>query len=142
MAINWTSIRSSTILTICPQCQIPLLTANSNKGRGDIRCPFGCRQQHKKEQSNKRSKEYYQTSEGQQKKQRLNQNRKKEGLSHANVPPTPSLIIKYMQLILSSIWNVHICLSEVSGYYNSVCEKMRQHPLYKTSDKRILIYYE
>jgi hypothetical protein len=54
-----------------------------NVGRQDIRCPFGCRQAHKKKSSNKRSKEYYQSAEGGEKKKELNERR---GKSENNKP--------------------------------------------------------
>jgi len=40
-----------------------------------LRCPFGCREHHRKQQSNQRSTAYYQTAAGKQKKTRLNAKR-------------------------------------------------------------------
>jgi hypothetical protein len=40
-----------------------------------LRCPFGCRQHHRQQQSNRRSTAFYQTEEGKAKKSELNQRR-------------------------------------------------------------------
>ena len=45
-------------------------------GRRNLRCPFGCRQRHKRQSSVQRSVAYYRTPEGKQKKQRLNARRR------------------------------------------------------------------
>jgi hypothetical protein len=45
----------------------------------DLGCPFGCPEAHAREQSKARSVAYYQTEEGKEKKQRLNQRRRASG---------------------------------------------------------------
>lgn len=52
----------------CRQCGIFFLTHPRNAGREDLRCPFGCKDAHRKLQSTKRSTEYYGTTEGKTKK--------------------------------------------------------------------------
>ena len=47
----------------------------ANRGREDLRCPFGCRQLHRRQQSSRRSSAYYRTEAGRQKKQLLNAKR-------------------------------------------------------------------
>lgn len=49
-------------------------------------CPFGCRQAHRKENSTKRSTEYYRTDEGKVKKKALNEQRRgsQEYLCHVD----------------------------------------------------------
>lgn len=59
-------------LTRCVHCGIRFLTHPRNAGRVDLRCPFGCREQHRKQRSSQRSTAYYQTAAGKQKKERLN----------------------------------------------------------------------
>ena len=59
----------------CCHCGIRFLTHPRNARRIDLRCPFGCRQHHRKQQSNRRSTAYYQTEEGKQLKSELNQRR-------------------------------------------------------------------
>ena len=64
-------------LTRCRHCRIFFLTHPSNAGRRDLGCPFGCRDEHRKRHSRKRSTEYYQTAEGRFKKQMQNGKRTK-----------------------------------------------------------------
>jgi hypothetical protein len=46
--------------------------------RDDVRCPFGCRQWHRRRSSTARSLEYYRSDEGKSKKRDLNERRKAE----------------------------------------------------------------
>jgi hypothetical protein len=57
-------------------CGIRFLTHPRNAGRQNLRCPFGCRQQHRRQRSNQRSTAYYQTPAGRRKKKLLNGRRK------------------------------------------------------------------
>ena len=56
----------------CVHCGIRFLTHPRNVGREDLRCPFGCRRQHRRWRSNQRSVAYYRTASGKAKKKRLN----------------------------------------------------------------------
>jgi len=62
-------------LTKCKHCRIFFLTHPRNAGRDDLRCPFGCRDAHRKESSNKRSAEWYRSKRGKEKKKDLNERR-------------------------------------------------------------------
>lgn len=63
----------------CADCNILFITAKCNKNM-EIRCPFGCRQQQKRDKSAARSRKYYNTSDGREIKRELNHNRyKKQG---------------------------------------------------------------
>jgi hypothetical protein len=62
-------------LTKCKHCRIFFLTHPRNAGRDDLRCPFGCRDAHRKESSNKRSAAWYRSKEGKEKKKELNERR-------------------------------------------------------------------
>jgi len=64
-------------LTRCRHCRIFFLTYVSNAGRRDLGCPFGCRDEHRKRHSGKRSTEYYRTVEGKFKKRMQNSKRTK-----------------------------------------------------------------
>jgi hypothetical protein len=64
-------------LTRCRHCRIFFLTHPSNAGRRDLGCPFGCRDEHRKRHSRKRSTEYYRTAEGKFKKRMQNGKRTK-----------------------------------------------------------------
>jgi hypothetical protein len=56
----------------CVDCDLRFLTHPRNTGRQDLRCPFGCRTQHRRECSRQRSVAYYRTAAGKQKKKQLN----------------------------------------------------------------------
>lgn len=55
-------------LSRCRHCRIFFLTDPRNAGRQDLGCPFGCREAHRKEQSTRRSVEYYRGEHGPMKK--------------------------------------------------------------------------
>ena len=59
----------------CTDCGIRFFTHPRNAGRRSLRCPFGCRQHHRRECSCQRSTAYYRTAVGKAKKKRLNARR-------------------------------------------------------------------
>jgi hypothetical protein len=77
-------------LTRCRHCRIYFLTDPRNTGRCDLGCPFGCQEAHHKRQSNLRSKAYYQTKEGKDKKRDLNAKRRKGAAAPSASEPTPT----------------------------------------------------
>lgn len=75
----------------CVHCGIRFLTDPRNAGREDLRCPFGCRRHHRKQQSNQRSTAYYRTPSGKTKKERLNLRRSpKPDPEHTRPEPQPA----------------------------------------------------
>ena len=56
----------------CCHCGIRFLTFRCNRGRGDLRCPFGCREHHGRQQANARSRKHYRTPEGKTRKEERN----------------------------------------------------------------------
>jgi len=65
-------------------------------GVGNLRCAFGCREHHRRQRGNERSRKHYQTSEGKRNKKRLNGQRTQAGedaentfLREGEVPPSP-----------------------------------------------------
>jgi hypothetical protein len=72
----------------CRDCGIRFLTHPRNAGRVNLRCPFGCRQHHRRQASHRRSWAYYQTVAGRRKKKHLNAARQHGGRS-AVCPPQP-----------------------------------------------------
>jgi hypothetical protein len=62
-------------LTRCGHCRIFFLTHPRNAGRHDLRCPFGCREAHRKQASAQRSAAYYGDAEGKRIKSKLNERR-------------------------------------------------------------------
>lgn len=76
----------------CVDCDLRFLTHPRNRGRQDLRCPFGCRAHHRRERSRQRSVAYYRTAVGKQKKKRLHarrsdHSRSDAGASSASGPP-------------------------------------------------------
>ncbi|MBL7039779.1 MAG: hypothetical protein ISR77_14175 [Pirellulaceae bacterium] len=63
----------------CCHCGIRFLTHPRNANRRDLRCPFGCREYHRRQQANQRSKKHYRTDGGRKHKKRLNGKRSTAG---------------------------------------------------------------
>ena len=61
----------------CRECRIFFLTHPRNAGRSDLRCPFGCREMHRRRKSAQRSVAYYRTEHGKQKKKDQNDKRRR-----------------------------------------------------------------
>lgn len=74
----------------CRYCGIRFLTHPRNAGRVNLRCPFGCRQHHRRQASRERSTAYYQTVVGRRKKKQLNAGRLSGGRSSV-CPQQPEL---------------------------------------------------
>lgn len=56
----------------CRHCGIRFLTHPRNANRQDLLCEFGCREHHRRQQANERSKRHYRTDQGRRNKKRLN----------------------------------------------------------------------
>ena len=56
----------------CCHCGIRFLTYRCNRRRHDLRCPFGCREHHRRAQANARSRKCYQTPHGKKRKEERN----------------------------------------------------------------------
>jgi hypothetical protein len=74
----------------CTDCGIRFLTHPRNAGRRNLRCPFGCREHHRRQCSCRRSTAYYQTAAGKAKKKRLN-GRRQGSQVPPTMPPQPDL---------------------------------------------------
>jgi hypothetical protein len=62
----------------CVHCQIPFFTHRRNAKRSDLRCPFGCRDAHRRKKSTERSTAYYRFKKCKAKKKELNKRRRKK----------------------------------------------------------------
>lgn len=62
----------------CTHCRIFFLSDPRNCWRKDLGCPFGCRDCHRRKQSSERSREYYSSPVGKEKKKALNRKRKRQ----------------------------------------------------------------
>jgi hypothetical protein len=94
----------------CRHCGIFFLTHPRNAGRNDLRCPFGCREEHRKQRSTLRSVEYYRGAKGRFKKSIQNRNRyliarsgsapkEKAAAPQQDLPP----ILKHVRMVVSLI---------------------------------------
>jgi hypothetical protein len=118
---------------MCRHCRIFFLTDPRNAGRTDLRCPFGCRQAHRKNHAKKRSVEYYQTWQGKIKKSYLNQRRSEKGqllkekdLSNSEKKSFDNDMISYLQSIISLIEGRRVSQKEL---LTMLAKKMRQHSM-------------
>ena len=120
------------VLSRCRHCGILFLTHPRNADRRDLRCPFGCRQTHRKQNSTKRSIQYYRTPEGKFKKQLQNGRRTEKVRSEAEIQETEDSLVldeaglTYLQTIISIIEQRHVSRQEVELLLR---EKMRQHSI-------------
>lgn len=113
----------------CKHCGILFLTDKRNSGRNDIRCPFGCRQSHRKMSSTKRSIEYYQTDEGKFKKKLQNDKRNKN--KPTNTEPPEEIIpdetcINYIRALVSMLERRKVSRGEILSMIKKV---LRQHSI-------------
>lgn len=106
-------LRSQPLLRLCLRrcrhCRIFFLTHPRNARRRDLRCPFGCREAHRRQCSIARSVAYYMTAEGKAKKKIQNGRRtQREASSDAQPPlsgalPRPGGLVGYVAIVASLI---------------------------------------
>jgi hypothetical protein len=113
----------------CRHCRIFFLTHPRNAGRRDLRCPFGCREAHRKQRSTARSVAYYATAEGKVKKKMQNGKRVQRGVRADAIPATegPELragIVSYVAMVASLIEGRRVSAPEM---LQRLVRAMRQH---------------
>lgn len=124
-------------LARCRHCRIFFLTHPSNAGRRDLGCPFGCRDEHRKRHSKKRSTEYYRTAEGKFKKRMQNSKRGKvvaeeslpgEGQAAFERRETrfKAHMVDYLRMAISLIEGRPVSTAEI---LEMLSRSMRQHSL-------------
>jgi len=120
-----------------------------------LRCPFGCRDAHRKESSKKRSAEWYRSKKGKEKKKTLNERRfrqtssdssnedlaKEESVEHKEevVLDEPEVVwnkttVSYIQMLVSLIEGRLVSLDEV---LKMLLKIVRQHSI---DSRRRFIY--
>lgn len=125
--------RLRSCLKRCRHCRIYFLTHPRNAGRNDLRCPFGCREAHRKQRSTRRSVEYYRGGKGKLKKSIQNRNRYL--IAKAGEEPkgtavkgeqevTP--ILKYVRMVVSLIEGRAVSWVEMG---RMLARNWRQHPI-------------
>jgi hypothetical protein len=119
-------------LSRCRHCRIFFLTHPCNAGRRDLRCPFGCREAHRKRRSTERSVAYYATAEGKAKKKIQNGKRAQGGERGDANPPVPEApefpagIVGYVAMVASLIEGRPVSEAEI---LQMLARAMRQHSM-------------
>lgn len=119
-------------LSRCRHCRIFFLTHPRNAGRSDLRCPFGCREAHRKQRSTERSVAYYATAEGKAKKKMQNGKRAQGGVrADANPPVTGAQessagMVSYVAMVASLIERRRVSEAEI---LQMLVRAMRQHSM-------------
>jgi hypothetical protein len=124
-----------------------------------LRCPFGCRQAHREEDSKKRSAEWYRSEKGRKKKKALNRGRSLQSLSGngskylANEESSPRqghvvqddsqvvrdrVTLSYIQMLISAIEGRFVSLDEV---LTMLRKKVRQRSIDKQKQFIYAIQY-
>lgn len=122
----------------CRHCHIFFLTHPRNARRRDLACPFGCRRVHRRQGSNRRSRAYYRSPEGKEKKRQHNQRRRFLRPSH---PPTrradrgsrgsqaeavDSVMRRYLLIVISLIEGRRVSQAEILAM---LTRGVRQHSM-------------
>jgi hypothetical protein len=126
-------------VTRCRHCRIFFLTDPRNAGRQDLRCPFGCKEAHRKRRSTERSVDYYGTDEGKVKKKIQNDRRSQAEarVSHpAEVLPSlqveregirlDAAIVGYVGMVTSLIEGRRVSEEEI---VEMLVRALRQHSI-------------
>ena len=123
----------------CRLCRIYFLTHPRNAGRRDLACAFGCRQVHRRQNSIRRSVEYYRSREGKAKKRWHNQRRRwpraptptRARRTDRRLPITEarnleSGIVHYVQMVISLIEGRRVSETEI---LHMLVRALRQHSM-------------
>jgi hypothetical protein len=124
-------------LTCCKECGIYFFTDPRNKGRKDLRCPFGCRDLHSKHESYIRSKEFYQSPVGKVKKRELNRKRGKACFKQnsseplqKSAPPLDnsrtkddSTLISYLTILIGLLEHRLVSHAEIATLINDMRQR-------------------
>jgi len=118
----------------CRHCGIFFLTDPRNAGRKDLGCPFGCRREHRRRESTRRSVAYYREPEGKVKKRVLNGRRRSRGRkasAHCVEPASPPVrgILAYLCVLVGLIEGRRVQRREVIEMLERT---RRQHRMVRT----------
>jgi hypothetical protein len=113
----------------CCECRIFFLTHPRNAGRRDLRCPFGCREMHRRRSSTHRSVAYYQTPEGKQKKKLQNGKRGREADPGRQPREGQGMhfdadLVRYLAMVVSRIERRRVSEGEIR---KMLARAVRQH---------------
>ena len=119
-------------LSRCRHCRIFFLTHPRNAGRQDLRCPFGCREAHRKQRSTDRSVAYYATAEGKAKKKMQNGRRVQRGVRPDRNPPLTeapefaAVLVGYVAMVATLIEGRRVSQAEM---LQRLVRAQRQHSM-------------
>lgn len=126
-------------LTRCKHCRIFFFTHPCNasrhyeRKRKDLRCPFGCREAHRKQRSTRRSVAYYRTQEGKLKKgiQNGRRRRSEREPEEATRPDAGKSgwngrMVEHVRMVTSLIEGRRVSLKEI---LKMLARAVRQHRL-------------
>ena len=117
----------------CKHCHIFFLTHPRNADREDLRCPFGCKEAHRKRCSTQRSVAYYDTKGGKFKKSVQNGKRRLQG-REPDPEKNPDAaegkwnapIVEHVRIVTSLIEEREVSLDEILKMLSKV---LRQHSI-------------
>ncbi len=113
--------------TRCRQCGIFFLTHPRNRGRKDLRCPFGCREIHRRKESTRRSVDYYRGEHGRILKGYQNAKRRTTSMPPPARPPPapcPEPVVQYVRQVVSWIEGRPVSREEI---LEMLARTLRQH---------------
>ena len=130
----------------CRECRIFFLTHPRNAGRKDLRCPFGCREMHRRQKSSQRSAAYYRTEHGKGKKKDQNDKRRQRGQgTDPRRPPGkgPAMqldadIVRYLAMLVSRIERRRVSEREIRKI---LARAVRQHRIAKRRRIDYVLHY-
>ena len=115
----------------CRECGIFFLTHPRNAGRKDLRCPFGCREMHRRRSSTERSVDYYRSDVGKGKKKTQNKKRGQGAHPRRRRPPGERQgmrfdvdIVCYLAMVVSQIERRRVREREIR---QMLARAVRQH---------------
>jgi hypothetical protein len=132
-------------LVCCKACGIRFFADPRNEGRDDLRCPFGCRDVHQRQNSNERSKDYYQSPEGKMKKKQLNQERRQgcctrkstecaekseQRVPNENGNRADCTLISYLRALIGLLENRTVSRTETIAFIHEVRQQGIAHADY------------
>ena len=112
----------------CKHCRIFFFTDPRNAARYDLRCGFGCREAHRRRDSQRRSAAFYREhpdkKRHQNRKRYLHFARSHPSLVMGSASEAPSPIVRHVRVIVSLIERRPVGLDEI---LNLLAKKGRQH---------------
>jgi hypothetical protein len=138
-----THARLRSCLCRCRECRIFFLTHLRNAGRRDLRCPFGCRETHRKRNSTQRSVAYYRTAEGKEKK-KLQNGKRSQGADPRRQPaeregmPFDADIVRYLAMVVTLIESRRVSEAEIR---EMLARAVRQQRMARRRRIDYVLYY-